>query len=84
MAVNFGQCHDYSAIAIIEKSIWHTGSISRVDYDRTTEERYAVCFLERFNLGTPYIAVIERVGHILRPLGIDAKIELAVDAPGAG
>jgi hypothetical protein len=84
VASDFGQCHDHSSIAIVEKSAWYTGPVSHVDFSRRIEERYSVSFLERFNLGTPYLAVIERISQVVRRLGLDALVEFAADATGAG
>jgi hypothetical protein len=50
IGLDLGQCHDNTAIAIVQR----------------TDPHLCVRFLERLPLGTPYPLVIERIAQIVR------------------
>jgi len=82
-AVDFGKRHDYTAIAVLEKTRWITGRPDRVHFARNVEIRYAVRHLERFPLGTAYFDIGARIGQLVRGLG-DESCEIVVDSTGVG
>jgi hypothetical protein len=64
------------------------GAMNRVDWSREKVVTQRVRHLERFELGTPYPEVVERVARLVRSLpgvwGQPARCELVVDATGVG
>jgi len=70
VGLDLGQVQDYSALAVLE---W-----------LPKEYSYAVRYLRRFSLGTPYPRICEEVrAHVLRP-PLVGKVQLVVDATGVG
>jgi hypothetical protein len=53
-------------------------------FGRPPQPRLAVRHLERFKLGTPYPAIVERVGRLLATPPLDRGTALVVDATGVG
>jgi len=82
--IDFGQVHDHSAIAVIEKTWVEVGPVDHADYERDIEERFAVRYLERMPLGTPYTSVISRLGQIVRNMSHIKYLRIAADATGVG
>jgi hypothetical protein len=74
--LDLGQAHDYTALAILERP--------RIGYGEPAPV-YAVRHLQRFQLGTPYPAIVADVRAILtRPPLNAAPVFLAVDKTGCG
>jgi hypothetical protein len=84
LGIDFGQVHDYTALAIVEKSWVLTGPRNHWNYERTREERFSVRFLERMPLGTPYTDIVARIGQISRSFGDQTNLWLCADATGVG
>jgi hypothetical protein len=75
-----GQCHDPSALALIEE-IELVAGFDRAEWRPVTETRFQLPFLERLPLGTPYPDVVARVRSLAEKLHPDAVL---VDGTGVG
>lgn len=73
MGLDLGQVQDYTALAILERT---KGSRDEIHYH--------LRHLERFKLGTSYVAVVERVKGLLNTQELKNRAELVVDATGVG
>ena len=72
MGLDLGQSQDYTAVAVAERM------------DSTPVTHYYLRHLERFRLGTPYPAVVERMGGLLSASPLKGNCRLVVDATGVG
>lgn len=72
IGVDLGQSRDYTALSVLE-------TVPPVE---TTAKHYALRYLERVPLGTPYPAVVEQVARMRRHLGRGTQV--VVDATGVG
>lgn len=79
--VDLGQRSDYSAIAIIERSVWSTTNRHPVTYSFVTETTVIVRDIFRLPLGTPYPEVVDVIKRIAKSF---EKRRLVVDATGLG
>jgi len=70
VGLDLGQAEDYTALAVAKRSGEPT--------------RYDLRHLERFPLGTPYPAIVARVGVIISQPLLLKDVELVVDATGVG
>lgn len=101
VGLDLGQAADYTALAIIEEPLWSGGSwvspapMTRAHYTLLREENLRrgrpphppleVRHLERFDLGTPYTTIVDRVNEIAHtpPLAGLPSV-LLVDKTGVG
>lgn len=101
VGLDLGQAADYTALAIIEEPLWVGGSwvspapMTRTQYTLLREENrkkgrpprppLEVRHLERFELGTPYTRIVDRVNDIAHtsPLA-ELPSVLLVDKTGVG
>jgi len=84
LGIDFGQANDYTALAILERATVHTGPKNHWNYERKKVERFSIRHLERFPLGTPYTAVVSRIGQIVRSTDPKTDLCLCADATGVG
>lgn len=78
VGLDLGQAQDYTALCVIEQR--------RTAKTKTEEARtdYHLRHLDRFQLGTPYPVVAERVKALMATPPLDGNARLAVDATGVG
>lgn len=83
MGLDLGQAQDYTALAVVERV-----EVPTEEHDRygelKTVAHYHLRHLERFRLGTPYPAVVERVRELMRTEILAGRTSLVVDATGVG
>jgi hypothetical protein len=77
--LDIGQLSDYTALAIMERVYKHE---ERLDVDTQVEHR--LVHLDRFELGTPYPSVVEKLGEFFARPPLVGRTRLAVDATGVG
>jgi hypothetical protein len=80
VALDLGQAHDYTAIAVIERT-------DLLIDDVITEKRYAVRHIQRCRLGTAYDDVVSIVGSMMKSLPRahgQWRPKLIADATGVG
>jgi hypothetical protein len=77
--LDIGQLADYTALAIMERV--YVGE-ERLDIETQVEHR--LVHLDRFELGTPYPEVVDRLGEFFGREPLACKTRLAVDATGVG
>jgi hypothetical protein len=77
--LDIGQLSDYTALAIMERVYKHE---EHLDVDTQVEHR--LVHLDRFELGTPYPEVVEKLGEFLARPPLAGRTRLAVDATGVG
>ena len=77
--LDIGQLSDYTALAIMERIHKYEDHL-----DRETEVERRLVHLDRFELGTPYPEVVERLGDFFRKPPLAGRTRLAVDATGVG
>jgi hypothetical protein len=83
IGLDLGQSHDFTAIAIIER----TERAGKWDPVYCVHRRLVgldLRYLERLELGTPYPEIVERVAAISRAAELGGRSHLAVDATGVG
>lgn len=68
--VDLGQARDYTAVAIVER--------------QAAERVWAVRYLERYPLGTPYPETVERVEALMNRPPMRGDSQLVLDATGVG
>ena len=68
VGLDLGQAADYTALTVVEKN----------------GEEYHLRHLERFQLGTPYTVIVERVKTLLKAAELGQLPTLVVDATGVG
>ncbi len=77
--LDIGQLSDYTALAIMERVHKHE---ERLDIDTQVEHR--LVHLDRFELGTPYPEVVEKLKVFFARPPLAGRTRLAVDATGVG
>jgi len=83
VGVDLGQCRDFTAIAVVERTE-SSDEWSAATFDRLTTTMLRLRFLERVELGTPYPEVVERVVQVTRSRELAGRCHLAVDGTGVG
>ena len=89
LGLDLGQARDYTALTIIERYDVAVGEPEERygESYQETEWHYRLRFVERFPLGTPYPAIVERVKTITDELATEHEGELVscvVDKTGVG
>jgi hypothetical protein len=84
VGLDLGQSLDHSALAVVERADLTLDEIDHMTYERLTERRYRIRFLERVALGTPYPNVVERVRAKVRAKPLVGECTLVMDATGVG
>lgn len=77
--LDIGQLSDYTALAIMERVYLYE---DRLDVETQAEHR--LVHLDRFELGTPYPEVVDRLGEFFAREPLVGRTRLAVDATGVG
>jgi hypothetical protein len=86
VGLDLGQLVDYSAMAILSRSLaideatGRPAKSSRGFY----QYRYDILALRRFELGTPYASIVNRVVDVLLRPELGDNVRLCVDATGVG
>jgi hypothetical protein len=78
IGLDLGQQKDYTALVILERTWWPDP-----DKPYGQASHYAVRHLKRWQLGTPYTAIVEDVGRLVREPPLVNPL-LAVDRTGVG
>lgn len=87
VGLDLGQRVDYSAVAVVERV---AQGVEQFDHLRWMAKKIpepdllVVRYLERMRLGTPYTAVVSRVGKMMTSPVMAGRRELVVDATGVG
>src|SRR5438045_2872686 len=84
VGLDLGQSCDHSALAVVERADLTLNEIDHMTYERLSEQRYRVRFLERVALGTPYPSVVERVRAVVRANPLVGRCTWVMDATGVG
>ncbi len=94
LGLDLGQAADYSALAIVERLTRETGkmewvypmgySFAPAQLVPAYESLYHLIHLERFELGTGYPAIVDRVCELMERPPLKGQAELVVDATGVG
>src|ERR1043166_5049505 len=84
VGLDLGQSRNHSALAVVERAELLLDEMDRVTYERRTELRYRMRFLERVPLGTPYPDVVARVREVVRNAALAGRCTLVIDATGVG
>src|SRR6185295_15002303 len=84
IAVDLGQKQDYTALCILERAELMFDLRDPVTYDCKREARFAVRYLERMKLRTPYPDVVNRIRHVVMNPALGERRTLIVDATGVG
>jgi hypothetical protein len=77
--LDIGQLADYTALAIMERVYKYEDHL-----DIETQLEHRLVHLMRFELGTPYPEVVDRLGEFFAHEPLVGKTRLAVDATGVG
>ena len=77
--LDIGQLSDYTALAIMERVYKYEDHL-----DVETEVEHRLIHLDRFELGTPYPEVVEKLGDFFVRPPLAGRTRLAVDATGVG
>ena len=83
MGVDLGRVRDFTAIAVVERSVW-PGEFSAAYWAHRKVVKLALRHLERIPLGTAYPEVASRVAEITQSNALAGPIRLAVDNTGVG
>ena len=84
VGLDLGQSKDYTALAVVELVEIPTGEYLQYLGKEKTIAHHYLRHLERFKLGTPYPAVVERLHELLASQPLKGKNRLVVDATGVG
>lgn len=77
--LDIGQLSDYTAVAVMERAYLYEDHL-----DVETRIEHRLVHLDRFELGTPYPEVVDRLGAFFAREPLAGKTRLAVDATGVG
>jgi hypothetical protein len=77
--LDIGQLSDYTALAIMERVYKYEEQL-----DINTQLEHRLIHLERFELGTPYPEVVEKLRAFFARKPLTGRTRLAVDATGVG
>jgi hypothetical protein len=77
--LDIGQLSDYTALAVMERV-----HLYETHLDVETQIEHRLVHLMRFELGTPYPEVVDRLGGFFSREPLIGKTRLAVDATGVG
>jgi hypothetical protein len=77
--LDIGQLSDYTALAIMERVYKYEDHL-----DIETQLEHRLVHLMRFELGTPYPEVVDRLGEFFAREPLAGRTRLAVDATGVG
>ena len=77
--LDIGQLSDHTALAIMQRVHKHEERL-----DAETEIEHRLVHLERFELGTPYPRVVEKLAGFFARAPLRNRTRLAVDATGVG
>ncbi len=80
--VDLGQAKDYTAIVVLERIEELTGAAAKGKWVK--QVRYALPYLERPPLGTPYPAIIGRLKELIARLPDYERLKIVVDRTGVG
>ena len=83
IGVDLGQCHDYTAIAVLERAELK-GEWDAVAFAWKKLIELQLRHLERMPLGTPYPDIVGKVREIARHPDLRDRCHLVVDATGVG
>jgi len=81
IGLDLGQVQDYTALCVLERVDVPTGKVNSY---RQTEAHIHARHLERFRLGTPYPAVVERVKSLAESDALRGDYCIVADATGVG
>lgn len=87
IGLDLGQARDYSALVVTERLEVFTGRSKRSAFGEEMadlDERHEVRHIERFQLGTPYPAVVDRVSQLMDERELRGTSLLVLDATGVG
>lgn len=89
LGLDLGQAQDPTALAIAERietkqSLRFEGGLLVPPTSSAAPPEIHVRHLERIKLGTPYPAIVDYVGGLLRRPPLAGNVELVVDATGVG
>lgn len=77
--LDIGQLSDYTALAVMERVHLYEDRL-----DRETEVEHRMVHLDRFELGTPYPEIVEKLAGFFSKPPLKNATRLAVDATGVG
>ena len=83
VGLDLGQCHDFTAIAVLERAEL-SGEWDAAMYAWRKTIALRLRHLERVALGTPYTEVVERVRAVTRSADLLERCQLIADATGVG
>jgi hypothetical protein len=83
IGVDLGQCHDHTAIAVLERKLVDAGWDAAV-YAHIQEVELRLRYLERVPLGRSYPDVVERVRQVAQSAELLDRCDLIVDGTGVG
>lgn len=87
IGLDLGQARDYTAAVIVERLHTVTNEL-RERADGTsyyvTQDHWHVRHIQRFDLGTPYPAVVAQIGELLSRKELRYSTVLRIDATGVG
>jgi len=87
IGVDLGQARDYTAAVIVERLERRTEIVRGNVFGETwlaPEDHWHVRHIQRFELGTPYPAIVQAVGELLERPELRNRTVLRIDATGVG
>ena len=84
VGLDLGQSQDFTALAVMQRVNAPTRKENGYDDGPIKAAHYHIRHLERFRLGTPYPAVVERTQELLRHEPLAKAHKLVIDGTGVG
>jgi len=84
LGLDLGQASDPSALTVTEKRVPIRTNLTGTEKVREGDPRYAVVWIDRFDLGMPYRSVVRRVAAVQRAPETGTGAPLVMDATGVG
>lgn len=87
IGIDLGKERDHTAVVIVERLSAWTGRIKQTPWgqEHDPDDHFHVRHIEKFHLGTPYTAVVERVSEFFSELeDLVEGSETYIDATGVG
>jgi hypothetical protein len=84
VGLDLGQSQDFTAVCVVERSETVAEHVDGATYERKWEVRYHVRYLQRLNLGTSYVQVVQHIKSLVANPVLEKCSTLVVDATGVG
>jgi hypothetical protein len=84
LGLDLGQRHDFTALAILDRTVSLTGHTDPVTFQRETTTSLCFRHLHRYPAGTPYTTITAHLARLVSSPQLSGRSTLVLDATGIG